>query len=107
MITDRYKEEEKRRNIPRDTHTKKGRIAFEIFARNEQDDSSQLRDPKWQYINEEHHLQIALCFPLLIKGNFIESRAWKQRGTVARFIRNEITQLIGLARGEQKWKSKA
>lgn len=67
MIADRYKEEEKRRNSPRHTHKKKkkGRIAFEIFARNEQDDSSQLDDPKWQYIHEETSSANSFMLPFI------------------------------------------
>lgn len=50
-----------------DTHTKKkkGRIAFEIFARNEQDDSSQLDDPKWQYIHEETSSANSFMLPFI------------------------------------------
>lgn len=50
------------------THThkkKKGRIAFEIFARNEQDDSSQLDDPKWQYIHEETSSANSFMLPFI------------------------------------------
>lgn len=56
MITGRNKEEEKRRNSLRATKEKKkgggGRIAFEIFAKKEQDDTIP-GAPKQQYIHED------------------------------------------------------
>lgn len=68
--------------------------------------SSQLGDPKWQYIHKDTSPANSSMLPF-IDYNFIQSRARKRRGTAARFVSTEMTQLIWLARGEQKWKSKA